>query len=200
MTSAINSADAAVLYVKTRVQKQPQVIKVGQTVPDIQLSRYVDAKTRKLFSTLSELSGDLVVLFSVPKAFTPVCSQQHLSGYVKAAAEFKKLGATVACLAVNTPDEMQAWAALHDPQGEILMIPDYLGQFVEALGIGMDKTGERGLGYVAKRCAMVFKKGKLDFIDCDENAAECKLSSAATLLEVLKKQQASTAKTENKKA
>ena len=47
--------------------------------------------------------GKRVVLFAVPGAFTPTCSEQHLPGFVGLADEIKAKGnvATIACTAVN---------------------------------------------------------------------------------------------------
>lgn len=55
--------------------------------------------------------GKKVVLFAVPGAFTPTCHLKHLPGFIESADEFKKLGIdTVACVAVNDPFVLGAWA------------------------------------------------------------------------------------------
>jgi peroxiredoxin len=54
--------------------------------------------------------GKKVVLFAVPGAFTPTCSERHLPGYIEHYGDFKKRGIDVACMAVNDAFVMQAWA------------------------------------------------------------------------------------------
>ena len=61
-------------------------------------------------STDDLFSGKKVVLVSVPGAFTPTCSMNHLPGYVEHAQGFADKGVdTVACLAVNDVFVMDAW-------------------------------------------------------------------------------------------
>lgn len=175
-------------YIKWRVANQNETIKNGDLIPDIQLSRNVNATARETFSTLQALSGDCVVLFTVPKAFTPTCSRLHFPGFVAAAEKLHEMGVKrIACLAVNTPDELWKWSAELDPKGLIFMIPDYLGQLVVKIGLAMDKTGERGLGLVAKRSVMILKHGKVDFIGIEDDASKCGISSAEYVLEILGK-------------
>ena len=54
--------------------------------------------------------GKRVVLFGVPGAFTPPCSEKHLPGFVERAAEIKTKGVDIiACLSVNDVFVMNAW-------------------------------------------------------------------------------------------
>lgn len=55
-------------------------------------------------------AGKKVVLFGLPGAMTPTCSEKQLPGFVEAAAAFKAKGVdTIACLSVNDPFVMSAW-------------------------------------------------------------------------------------------
>ena len=55
-------------------------------------------------------AGKKVVLFSVPGAFTPTCSKEHLPGFIEQADALKAKGVdTIACMAVNDVFVMHAW-------------------------------------------------------------------------------------------
>ena len=179
MVSAVPQGYSATATIKTLVESMPAQIKVGDKLPDVRLARTAS----EAFSTLSELNGSLVVVFTVPKAFTKVCSEQHLLGFVIATDEFRKLGVEkIACIAVNTLDEMRAWAKEHDPLGKITMIPDWGAELVWKMGLGMDKSEPRGLGFVAKRSVLILQNGRVCSIKVEEDAGICLKSSAISTL------------------
>jgi len=94
-----------------------------------------------------------VVLFAVPGAFTPTCSERHLPGYVQHYQDFQKRGIDVACMAVNDAFVMQAWAQhRHVPEG-MLMLADGNGDFAKALGLESDAS-KYGMGVRSKRFAL----------------------------------------------
>src|SRR5688500_5937350 len=91
-------------------------IKPGDRIPEVALQRIRDGvetvDTRTLFD------GKKVVLFAVPGAFTPTCSEKHLPGFVESFDKFREKGVEVACLSVNDPFVMQAWGrSQHVPEG-----------------------------------------------------------------------------------
>lgn len=100
------------------------------------------------------------VLFAVPGAFTPTCSEQHLPGYVAHAEEFNKRGvAGVYCLATNDAFVMQAWSKDQNVGDKVIMLSDGNGQWSEQLGLTMD-TGAFG-GIRTQRFAMIIRDGVL---------------------------------------
>ena len=61
-------------------------------------------------STDELFAGKKVVLVSVPGAFTPTCSAQHLPGFLEQGDAIAAKGVdTVACMAVNDVFVMDAW-------------------------------------------------------------------------------------------
>ena len=102
-------------------------IQVGDTLPDVEIR--VAGKDIEQARTGTLFAGRKVVLFAVPGAFTPTCSNRHLPGYVQHFAEFQARGITVMCLAVNDAYVMQAWASSQHVPAELLMLADGNGAF-----------------------------------------------------------------------
>lgn len=104
-------------------------------------------------------AGKKVVLISVPGAFTPTCSMQHLPGFVEQAEALKADGVdTIACTAVNDVFVMDAWGKDRGVGDSVLMLADGNGDYVRALGLEMDGTGF-GMGMRGQRFAIVVEDG-----------------------------------------
>lgn len=133
-------------------------ISVGDRIPDVPVRIIVEGAPSP--TTTGELLGSgRVVLFAVPGAFTPTCSKQHLPSFVESAADISAAGVDrIACIAVNDPFVMDAWAASQGVGEEITMVADGNGEFTEAIGMGVDASGF-GLGTRSKRYAMVIEDG-----------------------------------------
>jgi len=153
-------------------------IKVGDKIPSCTLKtpgdpRPVDITTEQLFA------GKKVVLFAVPGAFTPGCSNTHLPGFIVNADTIKAKGVdTIACLAVNDAFVMGAWAKLQNAE-EILMIADGNGELTKKLGLELDASGF-GLGMRSKRFAMIVDDGVVKYLGVD--TSDIKDSAADTVL------------------
>lgn len=131
-------------------------------------------------ATLSELTADgmvnhdvtelfankKVVLFAVPGAFTPTCSEAHLPGYVVLADELKAKGVDlIACVSVNDAFVMQAWGEAQNAS-EILMLGDGDASFTKALGLEMDTGGFGGIR--SQRYAMIIENGTVTKLNVEE--------------------------------
>ena len=134
--------------------------------------------------TTGELfSGKKVVLFAVPGAYTPTCSEQHLPGFVANAAAIKGKGVdSIVCVAVNDAFVMDAWGQERDA-GDITMVGDGNGDFTRALGLEMDGRGF-GLGTRSQRYAMVVEDGTVTKLAV-EGPGQFEVSKAEAILEVL---------------
>lgn len=156
-------------------------IKVGDHIPEAKL-QYIDDGIQ-IVDTPTLFDGKKVVLFAVPGAFTPACSDKHLPGYVENFDKFNKAGIDVICIAVNDPFVMQAWAkSQHVPNG-LKMLSDGNGQLVNALGLEMDASSF-GMGKRSKRFALYADNGVVKNLQV-EAAGEVKVSSAESMLEQL---------------
>jgi peroxiredoxin len=133
-------------------------ISVGDRIPDVPVRITVEGAPSP--TTTGELLGTgRVVLFAVPGAFTPTCSKQHLPSFVETAAQMAAAGVDrIACIAVNDPFVMDAWATSQGVGDDITMVSDGNGEFTEAIGMAVDASGF-GLGTRSKRYAMVIEDG-----------------------------------------
>jgi peroxiredoxin len=139
---------------------------VGDQVPDV--GAYVmSAEGPQRVSTGELLGGGRVVLFAVPGAFTPTCSNVHLPGFVARAGELAGKGVdTVACVSVNDPFVMAAWGAAAGADGAITMIADPDGAFTQAMGLTTDLSAA-GLGSRSRRYAAVIEDGVIRNLDVE---------------------------------
>jgi glutaredoxin/glutathione-dependent peroxiredoxin len=132
-------------------------IEVGGKLPEATLKTVLRGTTAD-HTTAELFAGKKVVLLSVPGAFTPTCHGKHLPPYVERLAEFTAKGVdTIACLAVNDPYVLSAWAAASNA-GEIVMIADGNASFTRALGLEKDYSGGL-MGVRSQRFAMVVDDG-----------------------------------------
>ena len=135
-------------------------------------------------STDELFSGKKVVLFSVPGAFTPTCSKEHLPGFIDQADAIKAKGVdTIACMAVNDMFVMDAWGKSAGAGDKVLMLADGNSTYAAALGLELDASGF-GLGTRGQRFALVVEDGTITQLHVEEPMA-FKVSSAENILENL---------------
>ena len=134
------------------------MVAVGDRIPDVKVMINTDDGIKPA-QTGELLGSGKVVLFAVPGAFTPGCSEYHLPGFVTRAADVKAKGVDrIACIAVNDAFVMGAWGKDQNVGDDILMIADGNGEFAEAMGLVMDGTGF-GLGKRSQRYAAILQDG-----------------------------------------
>jgi peroxiredoxin len=153
-------------------------IQIGDRIPEAVL-QHIDEGVKKI-DTLTLFEGRRMVLFAVPGAFTPTCSERHLPGFVEHFDAFRDRGIEVACMAVNDPFVMQAWGeSQHVPPG-LRMLADGNGDFTRALGLEMDASGY-GMGLRSKRFALYAENGVVKGLFV-EAPGEFRVSSAEHVL------------------
>ncbi|HEY6545423.1 MAG TPA: peroxiredoxin [Dokdonella sp.] len=156
-------------------------IKTGDRIPSATLGRMRDGV--QPVTTDEIFANRKVVLFGVPGAFTPTCSEKHLPGYVDKLEEFRQRDIDVACLSVNDAFVMGAWAKQRDVPEELAMLADGNGEFVKALGLEMDAT-KFGMGLRSKRFALYAEDGVVKQLAV-EAPGEFKVSSAEAVLDAI---------------
>ena len=139
------------------------VIAAGERVPDVKVWTFGE-KGPHPTTALEVLGSGKVVLFGVPGAFTPTCSDHHLPGFVMRAEELTAKGADkVVCVSVNDPFVMDAWGKDQNVGDSVVMMADGNGELVEAMGLTMDGRGF-GLGSRSQRFAAIIEDGVVTWL------------------------------------
>lgn len=158
-------------------------ISVGEKMPTGAFGVMTDAGPGAL-STDELFAGKKVVLVSVPGAFTPTCSMNHLPGFVENAAQLKAKGVdTIACMAVNDVFVMDAWGKDRSVGDDVVLLADGNGEYAKALGLEMDGTAF-GMGMRGQRFALVVDDGVVTHVGV-EAPGQFEVSKAETILAAL---------------
>jgi peroxiredoxin len=147
--------------------------------------RWEDKTTQDIFG------GKKVVVFSLPGAFTPTCSSNHLPRYDELYEEFKAQGVDeIVCVSVNDAFVMFQWGKQQGNKN-IFLLPDGNGEFSRKMGMLVDKSN-LGFGMRSWRYSMLVDDGKIEklFIEPDlgDNCPTdpFEVSDADTMLAYLK--------------
>ena len=155
----------------------------GDKIPDVEV-KTMGAEGPQSVRTGEVLGTGKVVLFAVPGAFTPGCSKIHLPGYVQHGDELKAKGvSTIACVAVNDPWVMQAWADAQGATGKLVMLADGNGEFTRAMGLDVDLS-IAGLGSRSQRYAAILDDGIVTWLAVEPGPG-LSVSSAEEVLAAL---------------
>lgn len=158
-------------------------ISVGDKIPDVKV-QVPGANGPEPASTAELLGQGTVVLFGVPGAFTPTCSDHHLPGFVIRAEDLQAKGVDrIYCISVNDAFVMGAWGRDNEVDGKVTMIADGSALFTKEVGLDVDLTGG-GLGVRSKRYAMVIKDGVVSHLAVEDTLG-LEVSSADAVLKAL---------------
>lgn len=166
-------------------------IEVGQQLPAGKLIESTEfdpengCPTNPQPQDVAELTaGKKIIIFGVPGAFTPLCSAQHLPGYVALADQLKAKGVDeIWCMAVNDAFVMAEWGKAHNAAAKVRMMADGSAEYSKALELDRDLTAG-GMGIRCFRFAMLVDDGVVKYIGV-EGSGEFGVSKAETLLEQL---------------
>ena len=158
-------------------------IQIGERIPNVTIAHMTSEGPAEL-TTDEIFAGKKVVLFALPGAYTPTCSQAHLPGYVVHHDAIKAKGVdTIACLSVNDAFVMAAWGEEKNASNNILMLADGSTAFTAAVGLELDLTA-RHMGVRSQRYALVVEDGVVTHLNVEEGA-DFKVSDAETILKLL---------------
>ena len=158
-------------------------IKVDDCFPDVTFFQLEDGNP-KTFKSSQIFNEKKIILVSVPGAFTPTCSNEHLPGYVRLYDEFKKKGIDdIYFVAANDPFVMEAWINSTVEKKKIKYLADSNLELLDATGLEIDLT-VAGLGKRLSRFAIFIDNGLIKKI-FDEEGGGLEKSSAENLLKNL---------------
>ncbi|MBM69234.1 MAG: peroxiredoxin [Haliea sp.] len=147
--------------------------------------RWQDTTTDDIFA------GKKVIVFSLPGAFTPTCSSNHLPRYEALFEDFKKEGVDeIYCLSVNDAFVMFQWGK-HVGAKNVKMLPDGNGEFTRKMGMLVDKSN-LGFGMRSWRYSMLVNDGKIEKLFAEPDFGDVcptdpfEVSDADTMLAYLK--------------
>jgi len=155
-------------------------IREGEKIPSVTLKTtdMKDVTTDELFG------GKKVVLFAVPGAFTPTCSEQHLPGFIEHADEIRAKGVDdIVCVSVNDAFVMKAWGEDRGAGDKVTMVADGNGDLAKALGLDFDGSGI-GFGVRSQRYAAIVDNGVVTKLAV-EKPMKFEVSDAESILKAL---------------
>ena len=153
---------------------------MNKTIPSIKVPIIKKGIVSKVILS-DELEDKKIIMFGVPGAFTPTCSEKHMPSFIKLHNEFVAKGIDdIYCLSVNDEYVMQAWLLSYTEGEKILGIADGNGDVSKNLGLLVDKTANY-MGTRSKRFAMIIRDNNIDEL-LIEKPGEYKRTSAENLL------------------
>tara|TARA_Y100000994_G_scaffold189339_1_gene158219 strand:+ start:36 stop:515 length:480 start_codon:yes stop_codon:yes gene_type:complete len=157
-------------------------INVNDCFPEVTFHQIINGDPKTINS--SELfSKKKVILVSVPGAFTPTCTNEHLPGYIDNFEKFKSKGVDeIFFVSVNDPFVMDAWIKSYS-NSKINYVADSNSELLNSSGLEMDLS-VIGLGKRLSRFAMFIDNGLIKMI-FDEKGGGLEKSKAENVLENL---------------
>ncbi|KAI6651657.1 Peroxiredoxin-5, mitochondrial-like [Oopsacas minuta] len=151
-------------------------IQIGEKLPEIEIMTAPSTKVK-----ITDLfKGKRGILFGLPGAFTPTCSNTHLPEFVRDHAKWVELGyEIICCVSVNDAFVMEAWGKLHQVEGKVVMISDMNATLTRAIGLEIDLTDKLG-SIRSKRYSMEVNDNLITSIHVESSlgATGCSTSSA----------------------
>ncbi len=149
-------------------------------IPSIEVPVIQKGITSKV-NLYNELKNKNVVIFGVPGAFTPTCSEKHMPSYIKLHQQIINNGIDdVYCLSVNDSFVMNAWLLSYTDGDKLIGIADGNGEVTKDLNLLSDKTKSH-MGIRATRFVMIVNNNEVQKIFI-EDPGEYRVSSAENLL------------------
>lgn len=127
-----------------------------------------------------------VLIFGLPGAFTPTCTNDHLPGYINNAPEFFAKGIdAIYCVCVNDVFVADAWAKMIGAQNaQVQVLADASGDWIKSIGLNFDAP-PAGLYSRSKRFSLIADNQVVTVLEVEESPGVCQLSAATNMLELV---------------
>ena len=151
-----------------------------ENIPNIKVPIIKDGISNVL-SLKDEFKNKRLILFGVPGAFTPTCSEKHLPGYIKLYDTFKKKHIDeIYCLSVNDHYVMKSWLTSYSEDHHIIGIADGNAEITKFYNLVTDKS-KNFMGYRSARFAMFIVNNQIKSLKIEE-PGELKVSNAENMI------------------
>ena len=153
---------------------------MNRIIPSIKVPVIKKGVTSKVILS-DELKGKKVIMFGVPGAFTPTCSEKHMPSYIKLHKQIIDKGIdAIYCLSVNDYFVMNAWLLSYSDGDKIIGIADGNGDISKNLNLLVDKS-KNYMGMRSTRFSMIVIDNIIHEIFIEE-PGEYQKTSAENLL------------------
>ena len=152
-------------------------------IPKIELPIVIKGttSTENLFEVMK---GKNVVIFGVPGAYTPTCSERHLPGFIKLSDQIKSKGVDdIYCLSVNDAYVMKSWLQTYVNGDKINGIADGNAEFSIKMDLSINYS-KSFMGVRSKRFALIAQNNLIKKFYVEEKK-EFSISSAEHILTIL---------------
>ena len=154
-----------------------------ENIPNIKVP-IIKNGSSDILSLAEEFSNKKIILFGVPGAFTPTCSEEHFPGYIKLYDQIIEKGInSIYCLSVNDKYVMKSWLISYSEDHKIFGVADGNAEITKYFNLISDKT-KNHMGFRSSRFAMIIENNQVKEIKI-ENPGELRVSSAENVLQNL---------------
>lgn len=159
-------------------------ISTGDRLPEGQLLKLGENGPETV--TSAEIGKGRAIVFAVPGAYTPVCTNAHMPGIIDNAEKLREKGVErITCITVNDPFVTKAWAQETGAEAAgIEVLADADGSFTRALDLAFDAPQNGFLGR-SKRYAMILRDGVIEHLQVEDSPGVCAVTSGDSLLDLV---------------
>ncbi|HKR87199.1 MAG TPA: peroxiredoxin [Phenylobacterium sp.] len=135
----------------------------GDRLPDASLA-FIEGGELAIRKTSQLFARGRFVIVGAPGAFTPVCTQLHLPGFVDSAPSLLASGFDgLVCIAPNDPWTLAAWSRRIDPEGRLRFLSDGNLEFGRSAGL-LARAPELFMGVCLQRFLLIAQNGMVERI------------------------------------